>query len=244
MTDDGPENGDDSDDSGSNGGWWPFGGRRVRELKRQLREAREERDEFRQQVERLQDELDSLREENERFEEVMGEVERERFAPSEVLSQLGRAVAEANGDLAGSPYAVDDLEVEFRTRFAGSEGGIALVLPEADADPALLSTVTLRVARGREPASDRQPLLGAYGGVGAGEEGPAVEYVEVPDVREVTVEEAKTRLDEAGFAVEVTYQPGGEPAGIVLQQSPGPFAVGPAGETVEVTVGGDPPAEE
>jgi hypothetical protein len=222
----------------SEGGVWPWSGRRrIKSLSRQLTEARSERDELRSELETLRQRLAAVEADREQLRGTVETVERTTFPVSEFVESVGTAVRRADDELAGSDFTVGDVAVTLRSRFAGAEEGLSVQLPDPGetVDPESLSTITFEVGRGQR--SDRPTRL-LSGSRLSGEE---TEYVEVPDVREQSLDGATEQLSAAGFEVSVDHQPGEGPEGTVLDQDPEPFAYGPEGATVHVVVAGSPP---
>ena len=225
----------------SEGGFWPWSGRRrIRRLRGELADVRAERDELESDVGDLQNRLVELETELEELRGTVETVERKTFPVSEFLRSVGESTRRADRELAGSDFSVGDVQVTLRSRFAGADEGLSIQLPDPDedVDPETLSTVTFRVGRGER--RDRPDTL--MSGVEMDDYGDErAEHTEVPDVREQSLEGARTELAEAGFEVSVDYRQGATPEGTVIEQDPDPFAFGPAGATVHLVVAGDPP---
>jgi hypothetical protein len=232
----------DREPSESEGGFWPWSGRRtIRRLRHELADVSAERDDLQSEVETLREQVTETEAELEELRETVATVERKTFPVSAFLRSVGDSVRQADEGLAGSDFAVGGLEVTLRSRFAGAEDGLSVQLPEPDReiDPETLSTVTFHV--GRETARRERPDL-LMGGVGAvRDEGGESDLVEVPDVRELSLAGATDRLSDAGLDVSVDYRPGAAPDGTVIEQDPDPFSFGPEGATVDLVVAGDPP---
>jgi hypothetical protein len=232
---------DEEPDRGSEGGFWPWSGRRrIRELGRELREVRAEREALQSDVERLESQLAELETEFEELQGVVDTVERKTFPVREFVQSVGESVWDADRMLRGSDFGVADVEVTLRSRFAGDEGGLSVQLPDPDeeVDAGTLSDLTFRVGRGVSRGEPAGPL--AAGGAMPGG-GPDGELAEVPDVRELSLERAREELSEAGFEAAVEYSPGATPEGAVLDQDPDPFLLGPEGAAVHLVVAGTAP---
>lgn len=233
---------EDEEADDSEGGFWPWSGRRrIRRLRRELEDVRAERDELESDAERLRSRLVEMEAELEELRGTVETVERKTFPVSEFLRSVGDSARRADEGLAGSDFGVGDVEVTLRSRFAGADEGLSVQLPDPgeDVDPETLSTVTFRVGRG-VTRRDRPDLLMSGAAMGPGEDGPDG-YAEVPDVREQSLDGAREALDEAGFEVSVDYREGATPEGTVIEQDPDPFAFGPEGATVHVVVAGRDP---
>lgn len=226
----------------SDGGFWPWSGRRrIRRLGRELEEVRAERDELEADVEGLRTRMVELEAELEELRGTVDTLERKTFPVDEFVRSIGDSVLRADDGLFGTGFGVDDVEVTLRSRFAGGEEGLSVQLPDPDedVDPETLSTVTFRVGRGASRGGGTGPLMG--GAPAPGGEGTEDELVEVPDVRERSIEGATEALSEAGFEVSVEYRPGETPEGVVIDQEPDPFLLGPRDATVHVVVAGEEP---
>jgi hypothetical protein len=243
---DGGENDSDDDrtnEGGSEGGFWPWSGRRrIRRLRRELDAVRSERDDLQSDVERLQSRIVEMETELEELRGTVETVERRTFPVQEFIRQVGESVWIADDELTNTDFGVGDAEVTLRARFAGAEHGLSVQLPDPEeaVDPETLSSVTFRVGRGVSRRGGAAGLMaaspGAEGGIEAGDG-----LVEVPDVRELSVEGATEELSEAGFEVSVDYRPGATPEGTVIEQDPEPYVLGPAEATVYVVVAGEEP---
>lgn len=181
---------------------------RVFDLQRDLSTVRRERDLLERRVDDLQTEVENLR----AADAVGGRL----HEPATVLRSFRDSIAATEADLAGEGFAVDDFEVDLKTAVVATDDGVRLHLPSLGEKYDLAELSSLRF--GLRPAPERPEL-----------------YVEVPDVREASEAGARRILEARGFAVAVTSEPGAR-EGVVLDQRPAPFAVGPRGETVELVV--------
>jgi hypothetical protein len=245
VPDGGEGDGDDGDrasEKGGEGGFWPWSGRRrIRRLRRELDAVRSERDDLRSDVEELRSRLVEMEAELEELRGTVETVGRRTFPVGEFIREVGESVWIADDELANTEFGVGDAEVTLRARFAGAEHGLSVQLPDPDeaVDPGTLSSVTFRVGRGMSRGGGGGGLMagapGAEGGTGPGD------LVEVPDVRELSVEGATEELSGAGFEVAVDHRPGATPEGTVIEQDPDQYALVPAGATVHVVVAGEEP---
>jgi hypothetical protein len=226
----------------SEGGFWPWSGRRrIRRLRRELEEVRAERDDLESDVEGLRTRTVELESELQELRDTVETVGRKTFPVDEFIQSIGNSVWIADDELANTDFGVGDAEVTLRARFAGAEEGLSVQLPDPDeeVDPETLSTVTFRVGRGVSRGGMGPAMLG---GAMLGEGGePGGGLAEVPDIRELSLEGATEELSEAGFGVAVEYRPGATPEGVVIEQDPAPFSLGPEGATVRVVVAGEEP---
>ncbi len=186
------------------------------------------------------DDIDALRAENKSLKEAIASLERKNadlndrleaterasMSPEEVFTSLGESVATANESLLGVAYQIDSLDITLKSRLTIGDDGVRLIVDEDHTDEPVdahrISDVQFRI-------SEHAGELGIIG-----ETQP---FEEVPDIRELSLEQAEQRLVDAGFETAVESNSNGEPAGIVLDQDPPPYVVGPAGETVTLTVG-------
>lgn len=198
------------------------------ELRRDLRQAREENDELKSTIE-------SLRADNEALENTVSTYRRKTFDLDDLMRKLGDAAASAEDDLTDSPLGVADLEVDLRAHLTGagdeSTVGIQLLDPDDDVDPARVSTFNFRFDREsaavRRDNQARDRVAGQMLGAA-----PEAQRGQVPDVRHLTLEAAREALADAGFgSVEASG-----PSGTVVDQSPEPHAIGPTDATIELEV--------
>lgn len=225
----------------SDGGFWPWSGRRrIRRLKRELAEVRAERNDLQDEAESLQTRVVEMEAELEELRETVEAVERKTFPVRDFVRSVGDSMQEADDELTRTDFGVGDVEVTLRSRFAGAEDGLSIQLPdpEEDVDPETLSTVRFRVARGISRSGGGRLQTGGVGVLGA-EAGSGADLAEVPDVRERSLDGAREELSEAGF--EVSVDPPEATEGTVIEQDPEPFSFGPEGATVHLVVAGAPP---
>lgn len=183
-------------------------------------------DALRAENESLRDRIESLEREKAALNDKLEATERASMSPEEIFTSLGESVATANESLLGVAYQIDALDITLKSRLTIGDDGIRLIVDEDHTDEPVdehrISDVKFRISE----------HAGELGIIGEGEP-----FEEVPDIRELSLEQAEQRLADAGFETAVESDSGGEAAGIVLGQDPPPYVVGPAGETVTVTVG-------
>lgn len=183
-------------------------------LRDQLIEVEGERDLLRTKLDRLQAERDALRERLDGLEADRGSV-----APDRFVASLGDALAGARDDLSEAAYAIGRIEVDLKANVVGGADGPQFQLPDLAESVNREALSTFRF--------DLRPAARAD---------DAAVYEPIPDVRDRSLDEARSAIERAGFTVgEVTAEPG-DVDDVVLDQFPSPRSVAEPGAPIDLTV--------
>jgi len=181
----------------------------------------------------LEHELSTVTDDRERLRDRVRELEAERPAlePKTVFSNLGAALEAADDDLSSERYRVDDVDFTLKANLTQTEDGVRMHLPSLDESSvsANLSEVSFRLRAPRE-RPDR----------------PEAEYVDVPELRDLSREAAVRRLAAAELTlgtVERTADPTTTP-GAVVEQFPDAYALAEPGASVDLVLAAEPEVAE
>lgn len=165
----------------------------------------------------LQGQIEALRERNQKLEQHLQDVRKDQLQlrPNQVISELGRSLDQVESDLEESNYEIGDFNIELKANVVAENDELRFHLPSAEEDFASenLSTISLQMKR----QSREQPL----------------DNPEVPDLREMSIGEARRRIRKKGFEVGTGAD---AESGVVIDQYPSPFSVAERGTTIDLTV--------
>ena len=193
----------------------------ISDLNQRVIEEESQRKQLESTVEQLQSRNQDLQEKVRKLQS-----ERSTSRPREMFANFGKAVEDADADLADTQYRLADLQVEMKANVLQDEEGMKFHLPGVEEDFAAenLSTLNFRLAPKGEDSDSEEP---------------DVTYDPVPDLKGMALERARTVITREGFSVGTVEPESDAETGTVVDQFPSPRSIAEPGTAIDLTVSWD-----